>query len=77
MTTYCILCRCPIPEKRQRRGACTCSKEHQREYRRQRRSERALRDCRLCGRKARKPKAAEPVLMEHGDSGASSEPLKL
>jgi hypothetical protein len=65
MTTFCILCREPIPADRARRGAVTCSREHQREYRRQRRSERALRNCRLCGRKARRTKPTEPVLMEH------------
>jgi hypothetical protein len=80
MTTFCILCREPIPPERARRGACTCSKDHQQEYRRQRRSERALHACRLCGRKVRKPRsveAVEPVLLKHGDSVERSELLKL
>jgi hypothetical protein len=68
MNIFCILCKAPIPEKRQRRGAATCSPEHQREYRRQRRAERALVNCRLCGRKARRPKAVAAVLMEHTES---------
>jgi hypothetical protein len=88
MTTFCILCREPIPPERARRGACTCSKDHQQEYRRQRRNERALWKCRLCGRKARRPKgeakatdsvsvtAVEPVLMEHIDCDGVSESLK-
>jgi hypothetical protein len=67
MTTFCILCRQPIPADRQRRGAATCSSEHQREYRRLRRSERALRFCRLCGRKAKKLKTSGPVLHEHSE----------
>ena len=67
MTTFCILCHQPIPADRQRRGAVTCSSEHQREYRRMRRSERALRFCRLCGRKAKKLKTRGPVLMEHSE----------
>jgi hypothetical protein len=73
MTTFCILCRAEIPEKRARRGACTCCPDHQREYRRLRRAERALKFCRLCGRKARKPKAVGPVLSEHIER---SEPLE-
>lgn len=79
MTTYCVLCRALIPEDRQRRGAVTCCPEHQREYRRQRRSERALKFCRLCGRKARRQKPVEAVRMEHSDSrevvDSASEPL--
>jgi hypothetical protein len=67
MTTYCILCSEPIPEDRQRRGAVTCSSDHQREYRRQRRSERAVRFCRLCGRAAKKVKPTEPVLHKHSE----------
>ena len=67
MTTFCILCQQPISADRQRRGAVTCSSEHQREYRRLRRSDRALRFCRLCGRKAKKLKTTEPVLMEHSE----------
>jgi hypothetical protein len=77
MNIFCILCREPIPEKRQRRGACTCSPEHQREYRRQRRSEHATKFCRLCGRKARKPKPVEHVLTEHMESAETSEPVNL
>jgi hypothetical protein len=69
MTTYCILCRAEIPEKRARRGAVTCSPAHHQEYRGQRRSERALRFCRLCGRKARKLKVVGPVLVEHSAIG--------
>ena len=68
MNIFCVLCKELIPEKRQRRGACTCSKEHQQEYRRQRRAERALVNCRLCGRKARKPKAVALVLHAHMES---------
>jgi hypothetical protein len=67
MNTFCILCRGPIPADRQRRGASTCSSEHQREYRRQKRNERALRFCRLCGRKAKKVKSTELVLSEHSE----------
>jgi len=70
MTTYCILCRGEIPEKRQRRGACTCSKDHAQELRRQRRSDRAGHACRLCGRKVRKPRSVEAagvVLSGHID----------
>jgi hypothetical protein len=74
MTTYCILCREPIPEDRQRRGAATCCSDHQREYRRQRRNERALRACRLCGRAAKKVKRTEPVLMEHSEITAGVNP---
>jgi hypothetical protein len=89
MTRYCILCRGEISEKRARRGAITCSKDHQQEYRRQRRNERALWKCRLCGRRARRPKgeikatdsvlvvAVDVVPMEHIDRGESSEPMKL
>ena len=67
MTTFCILCKSEIPADRQRRGAVTCSPEYQREYRRQRRSERATRNCRLCGRKAKKLRLTEPVLQEHSE----------
>jgi hypothetical protein len=74
METFCILCRSQIPEDRQRRGAVTCSPEHQREYRRQRRSERALRFCRLCGRKARKKSLQQAVLMEHNHLTNEAEP---
>jgi hypothetical protein len=77
MTTFCILCRTEIPEKRARRGAITCCSEHGREHRRQRRAERATKFCRLCGRKARKPKIAAPVLAEHTETVESSEPVKL
>jgi hypothetical protein len=70
MITYCILCREPIPEKRQRRGAATCKVECQRELRRQRRSERALMFCRLCGRRGRQPKVVGPVLHEHAPESA-------
>jgi hypothetical protein len=76
MNIFCILCREPIPEKRQRGGACTCSPDHQKEYRRQRRAERATRFCRLCGRKARKPKAVAPVLAEHIDRDEARELLE-
>jgi hypothetical protein len=72
MTTFCILCQQPIPADRQRRGAVTCSSEHQREYRRLRRSDRALRFCRLCGRKAKKLKDHGAVLMEHSEIYVSS-----
>jgi hypothetical protein len=74
MTTFCILCRAEIPPDRQRRGACTCSSDHARELRRQRRAEHALRFCRLCGRKARKPKRAEPVRMGHSVEKTTGEP---
>jgi hypothetical protein len=67
MTTFCILCREPIPEDRQRRGAVTCTSEHAKEYRRQRRAEHATRFCRLCGRRAKRPKAGEAVRSEHSD----------
>jgi hypothetical protein len=67
MTTFCILCQQPIPADRQRRGAVTCSSEHQREYRRLRRADRALRFCRLCGRKAKKLRDHGAVLMEHSE----------
>jgi len=50
MTTYCILCRSIIPEKRQRRMARTCSPDCQRSYRRQYLQERAKRVCKACGR---------------------------
>jgi hypothetical protein len=72
MTTFCILCQQPIPVDRQRRGAVTCSSEHQQEYRRLRRSDRALRFCRLCGRKAKKLKDHGAVLMEHSEIYVSS-----
>jgi hypothetical protein len=65
--TFCILCREPIPEDRQRRGAVTCCPDHAREYRRQRRAERSLRFCRLCGRPAKRKKLSEPVLHEHSE----------
>jgi hypothetical protein len=74
MTTYCVLCREPIPADRQRRGAVTCSSDHQREYRRQRRNERALRNCRLCGRKTKKLKSMGPVLMEHNETTVNLNP---
>jgi len=86
MISYCILCREPIPEKRARRGAISCCSEHGQEYRRQRRAERATKFCRLCGRKARRPKVeskatdhtlVEPtdvVLGEHADRGEQHEP---
>jgi hypothetical protein len=80
MITYCILCRAEIPEKRQRRGACTCSTDHAEELRRQRRSARAGHACRLCGRKVRKPrsvKATDVVLSEHSNRDEGREPLKL
>jgi len=65
MKTFCILCREPIPEGRQRRGAVTCCPDHAKEYRRQRRAERSLRFCRLFGRPARKVKPVGPVLHAH------------
>jgi hypothetical protein len=76
MTVFCVLCKLEISPERARRGAVTCSKEHQQEYRRQQRSERALKLCRLCGRKARRPKIAAPVPVEHMAIVESSEPLK-
>jgi hypothetical protein len=65
MNTFCILCREPIPEDRQHRGAVTCIAEHAKEYRRQRRAERALRFCRLCGRRAKRSQPGEAVPHEH------------
>ena len=65
ITFFCVLCREPIPPERQKRHAVTCSPDHQKEYRRQRRSERALMFCRLCGRRGRQPKVVGPVLHEH------------
>jgi hypothetical protein len=88
MTTFCILCRAEIPEKRQRRGGVTCCAEHGREYRRQRCAERAKRFCRLCGRKARKPRVegkplavgsvdpTDHVIGDHKDRDEDREPLK-
>jgi hypothetical protein len=69
VTTYCILCRSEIQEKRARRGPITCCSDHGQEYRRQRRSERATKFCRLWGRKARRPKAVTPVPVEHSAIG--------
>jgi predicted nucleic acid-binding Zn ribbon protein len=51
---HCILCAGPIPEERLRHGACTCSPEHQREYKRRKRALRKISmagdHCRACGR---------------------------
>jgi predicted nucleic acid-binding Zn ribbon protein len=51
---HCVLCAGPIPEQRVRRGACTCSPEHQREYKRRKRALRKISmagdHCRACGR---------------------------
>jgi hypothetical protein len=67
MVTYCIVCTHLIPEDRQAKASCTCSPECQKELRRMRRSVRAGRNCRLCGRPARKQKPLETVLHEHSE----------
>jgi hypothetical protein len=54
MTTYCTLCRNPIPEARQRRAARTCSSVCQKQYRREYIRERNSRFCKTCGRGLRK-----------------------
>ena len=80
MTTFCILCREPIPEDRQRRGACTCSSACQKELRRQRRNSRGERFCRLCGRKAkanRKADVSEVVPTEHSETISTVNPSTL
>lgn len=88
MTVFCVLCKSEIPVARQRRASVTCSPACQQEYRHQRRNERALWKCRLCGRKARRPKgkakatdsvsvaAVDVVPMEHIDRIDGSELLK-
>lgn len=65
MRTFCVLCQAQIPEDRQRRRAVTCCPDHQKEYRRQRRSQRATQFCRLCGRPLQKKSNKEPVRIEH------------
>jgi hypothetical protein len=54
MTTFCIVCRDPIPETRQRRAARTCSVDCQKQYRREYIRERNQRFCKACGRGLRK-----------------------
>lgn len=54
MTTFCILCREPIPPERQRRKANTCSKECKKSYRSQYLSERRGRYKAAVNGKARK-----------------------
>jgi hypothetical protein len=61
MTTYCILCRQPIPPERQRKKAFTCSNECRKEYRRQYRLELAQRVCRICGRRKRRSRHTEQM----------------
>jgi hypothetical protein len=67
---HCILCGGPIPETRVRRGGCTCSREHQQEYKRRKRKVRKISlrgdHCRACGRAFKK--RGEPQIPPKGES---------
>ena len=46
---FCVIDKNPIPEESAKRGAVTCSKPCQKEYRARRRARVNLRKCRHCG----------------------------
>jgi len=48
--TFCVLCKRPIPRKRQRRRAITCKTKHQQMLTAMRKAERDRRQCSHCGR---------------------------
>jgi len=63
LALYCVVCRRPISEDRVARGSSYCSNDCRKAYRLARRDWRASRNCRLCGRKARKSKLAAQGLV--------------
>jgi hypothetical protein len=74
MRLFCMACRGEMPEERARKKkARTCSNKCQAEYRNRMRQERAERKCRLCGRRYKKKRSGEPVLMEHNDFAEASD----
>ena len=72
MTTFCTMCRNVIPEKRQARGSHFCSEPCHEDYRKQRRTWKANKECRLCGRPPIRPRTkkaiADPVRSAHNDT---------
>jgi hypothetical protein len=54
MTLFCTVCKSEIPEKRIRRGACTCSTECKKQLRRIRAALRDKSVCKYCGARKRK-----------------------
>lgn len=61
MIRYCIHCREQLDEKRTIRGSIFCAKPECRSAdRKARRQFKASRNCRLCGRRARRPRACAP-----------------
>jgi hypothetical protein len=74
MQFFCMICRGQMPEERARtKKARTCSDKCQAEYRNQMRQERAGRKCRPYGRRYRKHRSPEPVLMEHNRIAEASD----
>lgn len=59
---FCIMCRGRIPHERVVHGATTCGQDCKRKHRIEMRLYKASKDCRLCGRKARKPKEANDAV---------------
>ena len=59
LSLHCVVCSNVIDEKRARRGAVTCSTECSKELSKRRRDDKATRNCRLCGRRMRAPRAMD------------------
>lgn len=76
--TFCVLCTRPIPRKRQRRRAVTCSERHQKKLTKLRKMERDHRQCSHCGKPVTPDEIAEFRLwkasMTHGS--ASRKPIR-
>src|SRR4051812_29798817 len=79
MTVYCCMCRNLMPERRANRGSHFCSETCHEQYRRQRRSWRALKNCRLCGRPARQRSltGARPTEHSISEKGRAEENERL
>lgn len=64
ITLHCMVCTCEMPIDRPRKSK-TCSPECQRTLNNERRQERAVKFCRLCGRRFTKVKELDTVLRKH------------
>lgn len=58
LTRYCNFCGIEIADQKRAKRSPYCTNEHKRMAVNEKRALRALGDCRLCGRKSRKPKTA-------------------
>lgn len=57
----CVICKAAVDQKRATHGSDTCTNECSKEKSRRIRNWRASKSCRLCGRRARRPKTTEMV----------------